>query len=413
MAIEIQKCRLCGSTNLIPILDLGIQYLTGVFPRRESRTDLSKGPLELVLCSGGKSCGLVQLKHSFPANQMYGENYGYRSGLNPSMVNHLEDTVRRVTRHVDLRDGDTVIDIGSNDGTTLGFFRQSLNLIGIDPSSAKFAKYYRHDITRLPEFFSAHAVSKHLNGDGAKLILSIAMMYDLEDPLDFALQVAQCLAPDGVWLFEQSYLPTMVENLAYDTVCHEHIEYYSMAQLFWIVREAGLKIIDVNFNSSNGGSIAITAALNNSSAHSEYDGVADILREEQSSGFRDQRVYDRFADRVSKNKIDIQNYLSDFRKSGLNVAGLGASTKGNVLLQYLGLNEGDISVIGDINPDKDGCVTPGTWIPIVSESECLRRNPDILFVLPWHFRDFFEGAKHLSEFSLFFPLPNPQVIMRR
>jgi NDP-4-keto-2,6-dideoxyhexose 3-C-methyltransferase len=344
---------------------------------------------------------------------MYGENYGYRSGLNPTMVNHLKDIVRRVTSHVDLRDGDTVIDIGSNDGTTLGFFQQSLNLIGIDPSSEKFAKYYRDDITRLPEFFSAHAVSKHLKGNGAKLILSIAMMYDLEDPLDFALQVARCLSPDGVWLFEQSYLPTMVENLAYDTVCHEHIEYYSMAQLVWIVREAGLKVVDVNFNSSNGGSIAITAALKDSSAHSEYNGITDILLQEKSRGFRDRYIYDRFADRVSENKIEVLNFLSEFKKSGLKVAGLGASTKGNVLLQYLGLNEGDLFVIGDINPDKDGCVTPGTLIPIVSESECLRRKPDILFVLPWHFREFFEGTEHLSEFSLFFPLPNPQLIMRQ
>lgn len=412
MAIEIHKCRLCGSNELIPVLDLGLQHLTGVFPKSQSSTDIGKGPLELVLCSGTNSCNLVQLKHSFPADQMYGENYGYRSGLNPTMVKHLRDTVQRVSAHVDLQDEDTVIDIGSNDGTTLSFFPRSLNLIGVDPSSEKFARFYRDDVQKLPEYFSAQTVSKYIQRNGAKLILSIAMMYDLEDPLGFARQVAECLAPDGVWLFEQSYLPTMIDNLAYDTVCHEHIEYYGLTQLMWILREAGLKVVDIQFNSSNGGSIAVTAAHTNSPVHSELESVSDILAEEKSRGFGDRRVYEQFADRVAKNKIDVLHFLNEFKKSGLKVVGLGASTKGNVILQYLGLTESDIAVIGDINPDKDGCVTPGTRIPIVSEVECLGRNPDILFVLPWHFRDFFEQADHLKKYSLFFPLPIPQFIER-
>lgn len=412
MAQEIRSCRICGNTDLQLILDLGTQYLTGVFPKATESDSVGKGQLELVLCSGSTACGLVQLRHSHPADEMYGENYGYRSGLNPSMVKHLRETVSRLSNHIELNPGDTVIDIGSNDGTTLGFFDRSLNLIGVDPSSKKFASFYREDIKKIPDFFSADLVENFLRGDGAKVVLSIAMMYDLEDPVGFARQVASVLAPDGIWVFEQSYLPTMIDQLAYDTVCHEHIEYYGMKQLDWILREAGLKVVDVQFNSSNGGSIAVTATH----SHSQLDVFVDsreIIRLEESKGLGSRLIYDEFAERVAQNKSAIRRDIQKLRDSHVGIAGLGASTKGNVLLQYLELTVEDIPFIGDINPDKHGCVTPGSKIPIVSEVECLSRGPEVLFVLPWHFSDFFENARHLKTHSLYFPLPEPRLVKPR
>ena len=341
---------------------------------------------------------------------MYGETYGYRSGLNQTMVAHLRKVADDAKSLVSLAEGDTIIDIGSNDGTLLGFFSETLNLIGIDPSANKFGGFYRKDITRIADFFSAELVERYLSTRKAKVITSIAMMYDLEDPVDFACQVSRCLANDGVWIFEQSYLPTMVENLAYDTVCHEHIEYYGIRQIDWILREAGLGIINVDFTSSNGGSVAVVAAHAEMAASKSATDVQSIIKDEIALGFSERGRFDNFAKRVLENRSQIRQQFNLWRDQGLKICGLGASTKGNVLLQYIGATPGDILCIGDVNPDKHGRVTPGTEIPIVSEQECLGQNPDILVVLPWHFASFFESAPQFKGRKLFFPLPHPRLI---
>lgn len=405
----IERCRVCGNKNLETILDLGVQYLTGVFPNPDDVEHVGKGPLELVLCAGDTTCGLVQLRHSFPPSEMYGDSYGYRSGLNPTMVSHLQSLVERTQDLVTLQPGDVVIDIGSNDGTTLGFFDSELSLIGVDPSAKKFAQHYRDDIIRIPEFFSTDSVGKQLDGRKAKLIFSIAMMYDLEDPIDFARQVASCLEPDGIWVFEQSYLPTMIDQLAYDTVCHEHIEYYGVRQLDWILKQADLKIVDLQFSKSNGGSVSVTSTLNSNPDLRVTPTLEQIKSSESLQGLQSITPYKRFATRVNENRQRILSDLAAWRSAGWTVAGLGASTKGNVLLQYLGVTTEDISFIGDINPDKHGCVTPGTRIPIVSEEVCLARNPDVLVVLPWHFSEFFMCAPQFRRRNLYFPLPEPRM----
>jgi len=407
---EITRCRICGNKRLEPILDLGIQALTGIFPDIANTLNVGRGPLELVLCSGESACGLVQLRHSFPPHLMYGDTYGYRSGLNQTMVAHLHQIANHAKSLVSLSAGDAVLDIGSNDGTLLGFFSEDLNLIGIDPAASKFDSFYRKDIRRVSNFFSSKLATPHLPPAGAKVITSIAMMYDLEDPVDFARQVSECLAEDGVWIFEQSYLPTMVENLAYDTVCHEHIEYYGIRQIDWILREAGLRIINLNFNSSNGGSVAVFAThLGNTAVEPIVDG-STVIANEIANGYKDRQVFDNFAMRVRENRKQLREQFDKWNNQGLKVCGLGASTKGNVLLQYVGATSSDMSCIGDINPDKHGKVTPGTEIPIVSENECLEQNPDVLVVLPWHFASFFEKAPQFKGRKLFFPLPQPRLV---
>jgi NDP-4-keto-2,6-dideoxyhexose 3-C-methyltransferase len=404
-------CRVCGNSNLESILDLGTQYLTGVFPSPEQAGQVESGPLELVLCSGTSACGLVQLRHSFPADKMYGDSYGYRSGLNPTMVSHLRKISERAKSLVRFDVGDIVIDIGSNDGTMLGFFDSSLKLIGIDPSANKFQRFYREDIIRIPNFFSAEQIQPHMQQDRAKLITSIAMMYDLEDPISFASQVAACLDENGIWIFEQSYLPTMIERLAYDTVCHEHIEYYGVKQLIWILQEAGMKIIDLMFSDSNGGSVAVTATHMSSKMPSNERQIIESINFETSRGYSSHATFKDFAEKVEKNREDVRNFLRGWKSDGLKVAGLGASTKGNVLLQYIGATTSEISFIGDINPDKHGKVTPGTEIPIISEESCLDSDPDVLIVLPWHFSTFFENAPRFKGRRLFFPLPVPRIFI--
>src|SRR5262245_34003750 len=225
MPTQIKKCRLCGNERLLPLLSLGEQTLTGVFPQSPD-ANLTRGPLQLVRCDGSSACGLVQLQHSFESSEMYGENYGYRSGLNKSMVEHLGSIVQKVQKWVKPGVGDAVLDIGSNDGTLLSFYPAGgPTLLGMDPTSAKFRKYYRSDIKLVTDFFSAANFKQALGSTKAKIVTSIAMFYDLDDPLSFAKQVAEILADDGVWHFEQSYLPAMLAQCAYDTICHEHLEY--------------------------------------------------------------------------------------------------------------------------------------------------------------------------------------------
>ena len=206
------------------VVDLGIQYLTGVFPRSVDPNSITKGPLELVQCFGGEDvCGLVQLRHSFPATEMYEETYGYRSGLNTSMVKHLESKVSKIEELISLNSDSLIIYIGSNDGTTLAAYQHGPRLIGIHPAAKKFSSYYPDHVEFIPDFFSADLIQNATNGKSASVVNSFAMMYDLEDLVSFAKEVASILHRDGIWVFEQSYLPSMVESMAYDAICHEHI----------------------------------------------------------------------------------------------------------------------------------------------------------------------------------------------
>lgn len=402
---QIAKCRICGNTHLASVLDLGEQMLTGVFPR-EKGAKVTTGPLRLVKCMGGDEvCGLLQLEHSYDLGEMYGENYGYRSGLNASMVAHLHGKVKKILGQVELREGDLVIDIGSNDSTTLQAYPSSGQvLVGIDPTGVKFRNYYPPHIQLIPDFFSSALVKERFPEQKAKVITSFSMFYDLEDPMGFMRQVYDVLADDGVWVFEQSYMPTMLETNSYDTVCHEHLEFYALRQIKWMADRVGFKIVDVEFNDVNGGSFSVKVAKSHSNL-TLAPSVQKILNQELEKGLDTLIPYQAFAQRVVKTKNDLLEFIKVAHSQGKTVAALGASTKGNVLLQYCRLTEKDVSFIGEVNPEKFGCFTPGTWIPIIPEAELLAKNPDYLIVLPWHFRKFFLENKKFSKFTLVFPLP--------
>ena len=410
---KIHKCRLCGNTELIPVVDLGEQYLTGVFPRRECADTLTKGPLRLVKCHGGDEvCGLLQLEHSYDLEEMYGENYGYRSGLNASMVRHLHEKVARIRSTIDLRPGDMVVDIGSNDGTTLGAYPDDLLLVGMDPTGEKFRHHYTSHLNLISDFFSADLLTRAFPGRKAKVVTSFSMFYDLESPIDFAREVASVLDPkEGLWVFEQSYMPLMLERNAYDTICHEHLEYYGLKQIAWLAERAGLAIVDVEINDVNGGSFSVVAA-HLSSRHANRQGiVARMLADEESAGLSDLAPYRSFFQRAEQSRRSLQEFVAKVRRDGARLCGLGASTKGNVVLQYCGFGASDIEVIGDVNPDKFGALTPGTWIPIEDETRVLASSPDFLLVLPWHFRDFFLRNPILKGRRLVFPLPQLEVVI--
>ena len=411
--MPISSCRLCGNKDLVTIIDLGEQYLTGVFPREKFSTTITSGPLQLVKCNGSETvCGLVQLRHSYQASEMYGSGYGYRSGLNQSMIEHLRSKVQKIEKMVTLSSSDIVIDIGSNDGTTLQQYKPGPQLIGVDPTAIKFGTLYPSASIKIPEFFSASVVLHATRGERAKVITSFAMMYDLEDPVAFAEDVAHVLAIDGIWIFEQSYMPSMVERLAYDTICHEHIEYYGLRQIKWILDKVGLKIIDIEFNDINGGSFSVVATHQQSNYQSDSDSIQEIIDQEKSRGYTQIDVYKEFAQRVKSSREELIREISYLVSEGKRVIGLGASTKGNVLLQFCDLNINKIESIGDVNPDKHGCFTPGTWIPIISEDEAIAAAPDYFLILPWHFKSFFMKSDRFIGAKLIFPLPKYEIVSR-
>jgi hypothetical protein len=406
---SITKCRICSSANLIPILSLGEQYLTGAFPKSKEQ-DVTRGPLDLVWCP---ESGLVQLKQSYSTSEMYGSNYGYRSGLNRSMVKHLCSKVRSIERTYQPKPGDVVLDIGSNDGTTLQAYRTTgLKRIGIDPTGEKFKKYYSDGIELVPDFFSASAFHKNQK-EKAKIVTSIAMFYDLEDPAVFVRDVKDILREDGIWHFEQSYMPSMLRMNSYDTICHEHIEYYSLGPVKHLVESNGMKILDVQMNAINGGSFAVTACLKNSPLRPNATVIDWLLKQEDRMGLSTPRPYRRFEERVFEHRQNLVELIKSLNADGKKILGYGASTKGNVLLQFCGFTEADIPFIAEINPDKFGCFTPGSRIPIISEAEAKAMRPDYFLVLPWHFKDSIISRE--EEFlsaggKMIFPLPEIEIV---
>ena len=407
---EIKRCRISGSENLITVLDLGAQALTGVFPK-DVNTPITSGPLRLVWCPDS---GLLQLQHTYDLSEMYGDNYGYRSGLNLSMVAHLHQKVKHLQRLRPVQSGDVVVDIGSNDATLLKAYDcQGLKRVGIDPTGRKFREFYTEDIQLIPDFFSSDVYRAKLKDSSAKIVTSISMFYDLASPTSFVKDIHDILDTEGVWHFEQSYMPTMLRMNAYDTVCHEHLEYYSLGVVKKLLENCNMKIIDVQMNAINGGSFAVTAARKESKLKSNDTVINWMLGQEDRMGLHTPRPFRQFEERVFEHRENLQRLIRDLNADGKKVMGCGASTKGNVLLQFCGLTTKDIPYIAEVNPDKFGAFTPGTNIPILSESEVKEMKPDYMLVLPWHFRHSIiqREAEYLAGGGkLIFPMPEIEIV---
>jgi len=407
---EITKCRIAGSSDLITVLSLGEQYLTGVFPSNKNEK-ITKGPLELVWSPTSQ---LLQLKHSYDLGEMYGDNYGYRSGLNQSMVSHLTNKIQHLEKRVELNAGDCVIDIGSNDATSLkAYTTKGIKRIGVDPTGIKFKEYYTDDITLIPDFFPSTEVKNKVGSSKVKIITSIAMFYDLEDPIAFARSIHENLDKNGLWHFEQSYMPSMLRLNSYDTICHEHIEFYTLYNIKYILDRADMKIIDVQMNGINGGSFAVTAARKDSTLKANDVLINWLFEQEIKMGLDTPKPFRDFEDRVFKHRESLKTLIESLSADGKKILGYGASTKGNVLLQFCNFTNENVLAVADVNPLKYGCFTPGTNIPILSEQDALKMKPDYYLVLPWHFKDGI--IRREQEFlknggKLIFPFPEIEII---
>lgn len=407
---KIEKCRICHHTKFDVVFDLGDLHSCGYFPG-SANSGSPVAPLCMLRCD---DCGLVQLQHDYDQNELFRNTYGYRSGLNASMVKHLGALVNSIQSKISLSSGDTVIDIGSNDATLLKSYTiQGLNRVGIDPSIDQFRSYYPPEIKAQADFFSANAFKQVANGSKARVITSIAMFYDLPDPNAFVADIAEVLDKEGIWVFEQSYLPTMLEKQSFDTICHEHLEYYGLKQIITLLKRHNMRVLDVALNDINGGSFQVYACHAESKLVSNNSKIEQLLADEIAMGLDNLTPFEGFRKRVEDIKKTALEFLKGAKKEGKRVHGYGASTKGNTLLQYFGITQDLVEMIADCNDSKWGSYTPGTQIPIVSEETSRSSRPDYYLVLPWHFRgNFIEREKQFiaNGGQFVFPLPQFELV---
>jgi len=405
-------CRVCGSSSLTPVIDLGPQYLQGSFvkPGKEMPSQ-RKINCSLVRCNpqiDENACGLLQMEHSVPSEILYAA-YWYRSGTNATMRNHLKEIVDS-TLALLKKDKCNVLDIGCNDGTLLGYYPTDFEKFGCDPSDVaqevKGAKVVQ-------DIFPSAELNSVMNDKKMDVITSIAMFYDLESPVDFVKNIKKYLSPEGIWVFEMSYMPHMLELDSYDTICHEHLEFYSLAVLEKIVTMGGMKIFKISFNDINGGSIRCYATHKESGLYynkENYKLMNDIRQKEFDLELDTDKPYVAFQYRIEKVKNELHDLLTKFKKEGKKVHVYGASTKGNTILQWCDINSMLVEYAAERNPDKYGAYTLGTNIPIISEEESRAMNPDYYLVLPWHFKaEFLEREKEALDKGTGFIFPIPTI----
>jgi SAM-dependent methyltransferase len=414
--IHRQTCRVCSSPALTKVISLGDQHLQGSFWKPGKETPpLRRIPTTLVRCDPTRNenaCGLLQMEASVPPEVLY-SSYWYRSGTNNTMRNHLREIVDEAMALL-KRDHARVLDIGCNDGTLLRCYPESWDRFGVDPSD--IAKEIGDGISVVSDTFPSAELDHRLADGPCDIITSIAMFYDLENPIGFAKAIKRHLAPGGIWVFEMSYMPSMLKMTSYDTICHEHLEYYSLAVIEFILRAAGLKLFDATLNSINGGSIRCHATHASTFAYRNDESIANLQRlrqEEFDLELDTDKPYRNFQDRINIHKDELNSLLRRLKRDGKRIHIYGASTKGNTILQWCGIDSRIIDYAAERNPEKYGASTLGTDIPIISEAQSREMMPDYYLVLPWHFREeFLERERPMLEagVGLIFPLPTVEVV---
>jgi len=406
-------CRVCGSSSLKKVIDLGPQYLQGSFVKPEKEMPSNrKIDCTLVRCNPEQdenACGLLQMEHSVPSEILYAA-YWYRSGTNNTMRNHLKDIVDSVSPSISTIKHPLVLDIGCNDGTLLGYYPKHYIKFGCDPSDvAQEVK----EATIVQDIFPSEELFKLLEGKKLDVITSIAMFYDLEDPVSFVKGIKRFLSSEGVWVFEMSYMPRMLELDSYDTICHEHLEFYSLAVLEKILAMGGMKIFKISFNEINGGSIRCYATHRENSSHDSKENLTlinEVRHKEFDLELDTDKPYTEFQKRIEVLKVELYDLLVKLKKDGKKVHIYGASTKGNTILQWCGIDKNLVEYAAERNPDKYGAKTLGSDISIISEEDSRAMKPDYYLVLPWHFKtEFIEREKESIKNGVGFIFPVPKI----
>ena len=364
------KCKNCKNPKLKKVFRIGKQPISSVFFEKP-KNNLKAYSLDLFECS---KCDLVQFSSLPPLNDMYGLTYGYNTSLSPLMVNHMKQKYKFLKLNYNKLLKGQILDIGSNDGTFLNLLKsiKNVKLFGMDPSSEKFLNNYKKNITVITDFFSKKKLLEKISNEQTlekfNIITSFAMFYDIEDPNSFCKDIYDLLNNDGIWVVEFSYLPLLFKNLTYDQICHEHVTYYSLTTFSKILNQNGMKVIDLNFNEINGGSIEVICAKKNSKLKSKQI-VEKTLNDEAGIN---KNIFDLFQKRVDNVKKTLIEFLQNIPSK--DIIGYGASTKGNIVLNHLNLTSKNLKYICDANPFKFNRYTPGSNIKIISKKEMRKKK---------------------------------------
>ena len=384
----ITECRSCGTSDLISVLSLGNQYPSNFVDDDFSPNEKDKIPLELVFCRK-KECGLLQLKHTASRESLY-KQYWFRSGLNETMRKALQDITEGIEKRISLSESDIVLDIGCNDGTLLRSYKSKVKLVGFEPASNLIHEAEEGTDLIINNFFSFFEFAQHFLGERIKVITSIAMFYDLEDPNSFVTDIVNCLDQSGIWVIQMAYLIPMLKLNAFDNIVHEHLEYYSLKSLKNLLESHGLEIFDVELNDVYGGSFRVFVKNKNNSQIQIQNSVDELLAREEQFGLSEKQTYLDFAKRVNSIKDELYDFINQESSNGKIIYVCGASTKGNALLQFCNLNDKLIKKAADVDSIKFGKRTIGSNIPIISEEQAKQENPDYFLILPWHLVEFFK-----------------------
>ena len=375
-------CRNCKKKNHTQLFSLGNLSFTGKFANT-IKQNIPKGEVTLVKCN---SCHLVQLNRNFNPKFLYGRDYGYRTGLNSTMTNHVKSVAFEGLKISNLKSNDHVLDIASNDGTLLKFYPKGIITVGIDPIIKKFPSYYKKINFKISDFFSYENIMKKKINKKFKVITALSVFYDLNDPNKFIKDVKKLLDKDGVFILEYADLLSIIKNCLFDTICHEHLEYYSSKIIINMMQKNGLKVFNLVKNDINGGSIRYHISHAKSEHKINTKKIDAILKEEKKYKLESIITYKNFEKKIKRLKIRLSNFIKFNQNKGKTFHCYGASTKGNVLLQYFNISNNQIECVADRNPLKYGKYTPGTKIKIVSEKESRAKKPNYYLVLPWHFK---------------------------
>lgn len=417
---KLKKCKICGSKSLTDVIEISPQYLSSTFIKDNTNNELSKIkiPLTLALCDRSidkNACSHLQLKEEILPDLLYSQ-YFYRSSTNTTMQNDLRNVIEDIQSKVNLKPNDIVVDIGANDCTMLSFYPSAYRRVGIEPAKNIDWSHIDKSISILNGYFESSLFIKSFPNERVKAFSCCAMFYDLENPHQFVSDIKKLLHPEGIWCIQLSYLPLMFKNLNFYDICHEHLSYYSLEGLEILMSKNGLKIFDASTNAVNGGSIRVFVTHEENNANVTSQGLSnleDLRKIEASMDLDNPQTYRNFFITMQELSNKVIDYIRSEIQKGNKVLGLGASTKGNVLIQFFGITKNIMPYISEKNPDKVGLRTMGTDIELISEEQAREMKPSVMLVLPWYFKD--EIVKRESSYirdggSLLFPMPYAHIV---
>ena len=406
--MKIKNCRNCKNTELFDLFSLGKISFTGRFPNT-IRQNVPKAYLNVLMC---KKCKLVQLDRNFDLNYLYGKSYGYRTGINKTMTDHVKKIVRKCSALVKLKSKQYVLDIGSNDATLLNFYANDIIKVGVDPLVNKYKKFYKKINYKISNFFKIKDIEKIKIKKKFKIISALSVFYDLRDPNKFIKEIKKILDDNGVFVLEHVDLYYIIKNNIFDTICHEHLIFYSSKIIIEMMKNNGLKVFNHEYNEINGGSSRYYICHSKANFKVSKN-IKKVLLRENLQGIGLKKTYKLFFTKILNEKIKLIKLIKKIKNEKQDIHGYGASTKGNVLLQFYNINNKVVNYIADRNPLKWNSFTPGTRIKIISESQSRKIKPHFYLVLPWHFKnEILIREKNIRKkgTKFIFPLPKVRVV---